>query len=68
MRAENREGRKGIEAAPGSIEGDAAGTSAAAAAPAPTIIITTTKRATYAEFPVPAILAHSDPKFLVADI
>lgn len=61
MIAKNREGTKAMEAAPASIVGlgDAAVTSAAAATPAPTIIITTAKRAENAYLPAPAILAYA---------
>jgi len=61
MRAANREGTKAVEAAPASIVGlgDAAVTSVAAAAPAPTIKITTAKRAADAYLPAPAIFSHA---------
>jgi len=61
IRAMNREGMKGIEAAPGSIVGlgDGAVTSAAATITVPTIIITTAKRAADVYLPAPAILAHT---------
>lgn len=62
MKEPNREGRKGIEAAPASIDGlgDAAAfTSAASASAAPIIIITTTKRTADTYLPAPAIVAHT---------
>ena len=61
IRAANREGTKGIEAAPASIVRleDGAVTSAAATIAVPTIIITTAKRVAYVYLPALAILARN---------
>jgi len=60
--AENREGRKGIEAAPASIVGLGAAAFTSAASAAPIIMMTTTKRAANAYLPAPAIISHSHKK------
>ena len=62
------EGRAGnIEAAPpASIVGLGAAAFISAASAAPTIMITTTKRATDAYFPVPAILVYTQNRPVAA--
>lgn len=61
-RAENREGRPGIEAAPASIVGLGAAAFTSVASAAPIIIMTTTKRATDTHLPAPAILSRTHKK------